>query len=140
MKTQQTSLLAALALVALVAAGCSHQAGQTTGQKDAQTIGAEMQRSGIMSQQDYVKVRGLGHQVAATHAISEADLDWDLAFLQRAGNGIGRARALTVISEIHPLSAAQKAKISPVVTPYLSSPDELTRLYAQSVQRHGGLL
>lgn len=124
-------------LAALVLAGCSHQ---TPEQKEAQTIGAGMQQSGTMSQADYVRVREMGHQVTASHTISDADLDWDLAFLKRSDNGIARARALTVISEINPMSDAQKAKISPVVTPYLTSSDELTRQYAQRVKRHGGLL
>ncbi len=134
MKTQWIALLS---LGALASAGCSHQ---TAEQKEAQRLGADMQRSGTMSQQDYVKVRGLGHQVAASHTLSGSDLDWDLAFLKRSDNGIARARALTVISEISPLSDAQRAKISPIVAPYLSSPDELTRTYAKRVQRHGGLL
>ncbi len=129
--------LAPLGLILLLAAGCAHQSAP---QSEAQRIGAGMQRSGTMSQADYVKVRGLGHQVAAGHTISDADLDWDLAFLKRSDNGIARARALTVISEIQPVSDAQKAKITPVVTPLLSSPDALTRTYAQRVQRHGGLL
>ena len=124
-------------LVTLAAVGCSHQ---TAEQKDAQRLGAAMQQNGTMSQQDYVRVRALGHQAAASHTLSDSDLDWDLAFLKRSGNGIARARALTVLSEINAPSDAQKAKISPIVTPYLSSPDELTRLYAKRVQRHGGLL
>ena len=134
MKTQWIALFS---LGALVSAGCSHQ---TTEQKDAQRLGAAMQQNGTMSQQDYVKVRALGHQAAASHTLSDSDLDWDLAFLKRSDNGIARARALTVISEINAPSDAQRAKISPAVTPYLSSPDELTRIYAKRVQRHGGLL
>lgn len=137
MKRNALLFLVPLILIMLAATGCSHQ---TAEQKEAQSMGAEMQQSGTMSQQDYVKVRGLGHQVTATHAISDADLDWTLAFLKRSGNGIARARALTIISEINPASDFQKAKISPAVTPYLSSPDALTRQYAQRVQRHGGLL
>ena len=137
MKRNTVVILAPLVLTALVAAGCSHQ---TAEQKEAQGQGARMQQSGVMSQQDYVKVRGLGHQVSASHTLSDSDLDWDLAFLKRSDNGLARARALTVLSEISPLSDAQKAKISPIVTPYLSSPDALTRQYAERVQRHGGLL
>ena len=124
-------------LVILAAVGCSHQ---TAEQKEAQSQGARMQAGGVMSQQDYVKVREMAHQVSASHTLSDSDLDWDLAFLKRSDNGIARARALTVLSEINAPSDAQKAKISPAVTPYLSSPDELTRLYAKRVQRHGGLL
>jgi hypothetical protein len=137
MKRNMVLFLAPLVLVVIAAAGCSHQ---TAEQEQAKSIGAEMQKSGTMSQKDYVQLRSLGHQVGSTHAISDADLDWDLAFLKRSDNGIARARALTVISEINPLSSAQRAKISPIVTPYLTSPDALTRQSALRVQRHGGLL
>ncbi len=126
-----------LSLGVFVSAGCAHQ---TPEQKDAQSIGAGMEQSGTMSQKDYVQVRSLGHQVAGSHTISDADLDWDLAFLKRSDNGIARARALTVLSEIKPISEAQKAKISPVVTPLLTSTDALTQQYAKRVQRYGGLL
>lgn len=132
-----------LGLALLLAAGCTHRVVPTAPLSEAQEAkqtGADIAQNGIMTQADYVKVDGLGHQVAASHTISEADLDWDLAFLQRSSTGIARARALTVISEINPVSDAQKAKISPVVTPLLNSPDPLTRQYAQRVQRHGGLL
>lgn len=138
-KTKSPWIAGAVPLILCIftAVGCSHQ---TPEQKEAQSTGAGMQQSGMMSQQDYVKVRELEHQVADSHTISDADLDWDLAFLKRSSNGIARARAMTVLSEVKPLSAAQKAKISPAVTPYLSSPDALTQQYARRVQRHGGLL
>ena len=137
MKCNMIVILGPLALGVLLAAGCSHQ---TAEQKEVQSIGVGMQQSGTMSQADYVRVREMEHQVAASHTISDADLDWDLAFLKQSDNGIARARALTVLSEINAPSDAQKVKISPVVTPYLSSSDELTRQYARRVQRHGALL
>lgn len=126
-----------LSLGVLMCAGCSHQ---TAEQKEAQNIGAGMEKSGTMSQKDYVQVRALEHQVSGSHTISEADLDWDLAFLKRSDNGIARARGLTVISDISPISDAQRAKISPVVTPFLNSPDALTQQSARRVQHQGGLL
>lgn len=132
MKCNTVVFLAPLALAALAATGCSHQ---TAEQKEAQSMGAGMQRSGTMSQADYVKVRELGHQVAASHTLSDADLDWDLAFLKRSGNGIARARAMTVLSEIKPLSAAQKAKIAPVVAPYLRNPEDTDRHAAARIQQ-----
>lgn len=149
MKPRSVIFFVPLGLALLLAAGCAHHVAptapangpqETHSVQEINALGADMQQGGIMSQADYVKVRGLGHQVSTSHTISDADLDWDLAFLTRSDNGIARARALTVISEIQPVSDAQKAKISPVVTPLLSSPDKLTQLYAQRVQRHGGLL
>ncbi len=137
MKSKMVAGAVPIVLGILAAMGCSHQ---TAEQKQAQSMGADMQRNGVMSQQDYVKVREMAHQVSASHTLSDSDLDWDLAFLKRSDNGIARARAMTVLSEVKPLSAAQKAKIAPVVAPYLSSPDALTRQYAKRVQRQGGLL
>jgi len=137
MKSKMVAGAVPIVLGILAAVGCSHQ---TAEQKQAQGAGADMQRNGVMSQRDYVKVRTLEHQTAASHTLSDSDLDWDLAFLKRSDNGIARARALTVLSEINAPSDAQKAKISPVVTPYLSSPDALTRASAERVRRHGGLL
>jgi len=119
-------------LCIFTAVGCSHQ---TAEQKQAQNIGADMQRSGVMSQQDYVMVRELGHQAAASHTLSDSDLDWDLAFLKRSENGIARARAMTVLSEIKPLSAAQKARIAPVVAPYLNNPEDTYRHAAARLQQ-----
>lgn len=132
MKRNTLLFLAPLVLAALAATGCSHQ---TAEQKEAQRMGADMQQSGVMSQQDYVKVRELGHQAALSHTLSDSDLDWDLAFLKRSGNGIARARAMTVLSEIKPLSAAQKAKIAPVVAPYLRNPEDTYRRVAARIQQ-----
>ena len=140
MNFQRSAWAILLGLGLLLAAGCAHRVAPQSEAQEAKRIGAGMEQSGTMTQADYVKVRGLEHHVAAGHTISDADLDWDLAFMERQGNGIARARALTVIAEISPVSDAQKAKISPVVTPLLNSPDELTRKYAERVQRHGGLL
>lgn len=132
MKPQWIAVIAPLALIALAATGCSHQAAE---QKEAQNLGADMQQSGVMSQADYVKVRELGHQAAAGHTLSDADLDWDLAFLKRSSNGIARARAITVLSDVRPLSAAQKAKIAPVVAPYLNNPEDTYRHAAARLQQ-----
>jgi len=132
MKCNTIVFLTLLALAALAATSCSHQ---TAEQKEAQSMGAGMQRSGTMSQADYVKVRELGHQVAAGHTLSDADLDWDLAFLKRSGNGIARARAMTVLAEVKPLSAAQKARIAPAVAPYLNNPEDTYRHVAARVQQ-----
>jgi len=126
------AVAAPLILCIFTAVGCSHQ---TAEQTQAQTLGANMQQSGVMSQQDYVRVREMGHQAAASHAISDADLDWDLAFLKRSENGIARARAMTVLSEVKPLSPAQKAKIAPVVAPYLNNPEDTYRHAAARIQQ-----
>ena len=69
-----------------------------------------------------------------THAISDADLNWTLSFLRRAGDAIPRARAMAVLSEIRPMSAAQKAKISLAIKPYLNSTNSLDEIGVARVQ------
>jgi hypothetical protein len=94
-----------------------------------------MQQSGVMSQNDYMRVRELGHQTSQTHTMSDADLDWTLSLIKKAGNSVARARALTTLSEIRPMSAAQKSKILPAISPYLNSTDRLDQAGAQRVRR-----
>lgn len=132
--TTKTALGAGLALAVLVSGvtGCASHSQEKT---DAATAGAAMQKSGTMSQGDYTRIRELGHTVYQTHTISDADLDWTLGLLNGAGNSVARARALTTLSEIRPMSAVQKAKILPAITPYLSSADKLDQVGAQRVQR-----
>lgn len=113
-------------------AGCaSHNAEQT----QATQAGAQMQKSGIMSQGDYVRVRQLGHQAAQIHTLSDGDLAYTLSLLVGANNSVARARALTILSEIRPMSPAQKARIAPAIAPYLNSADPLDKAGAQRVER-----
>lgn len=130
MKHDMFTLLAPVALIALssLGAGCAKQ---NVG--DAQTRLASSQLQ--MSNADYVRNGEVGHSVYLSHAISDADLDWTLGLLAGAKNSLVRARALTILAQVHPLSAAQKAKIAPVVTPYLSSTDELDKAVALKVNR-----
>lgn len=123
-----------LLLTVLVAGmtGCAHPSQEQT---SAATAGAEMQKGGIMSQSDYTRIRELGHSVSQTHTISDGDLNWTLGLLQTGGNSVARARAMTTLSEIRPMSPAQKAEILPAITPYLSSTDKLDQVGAQRVQR-----
>lgn len=112
--------------------GCaSHNAEQA----QATQAGAQMQKGGIMSQGDYVRVRQLGHQTAQTHTLSDGDLTYTLSLLSGANNSVARARALTVLSEIRPMSPAQKARIAPAIAPYLNSTDPLDKAGAQRIER-----
>ena len=132
--TTRTGLGVGLALVILAAGvtGCASHGQEKT---EAATAGAAMQSSGIMSQSDYTRIKGLGHSVSQTHTISDGDLDWTLTRLSGAKNSIARARALTTLSEIRPMSAAQKAKILPAITPYLNGADALDQTGARRVQK-----
>lgn len=134
MKTFKKALLGlglALGALAALGAGCArHDAGQSA----EQASGPAMPQGGA-AQGDYARIRNLGHSVGRTHTISDADLDWTLGLLHGAGNPIARARPLTILSEIRPMSAGQKAKIAPAVAPYLNSSDPLDKAGAQKVQQ-----
>ncbi|MBV9849962.1 MAG: hypothetical protein JO250_09850 [Armatimonadetes bacterium] len=136
MKPNKIRLAVPLSIGILMAAGCSRQTPQqSTEQQEVQRIGAGMQQSGTMSQQDYVRVREISHQTVGSHTISDGDLDWTLALLAKSNNSIARAKAMGVLSEIKPMSVAQKAKIAPAIAPYLHSQDELDRASAARVQK-----
>ncbi len=118
-------------------AGCANHSRQNTipTAPAMQSAGASMQKEGIMSQSDYVRVDGLAHQVAQTHTISDTDLDWTVTHLDMQKNSIARARFFDTLFEIRPMSAAQKAKILPVITPYLRSADGLDQVGARRTQK-----
>ncbi len=135
MRTSKSKALLGLGLTLSVFAAVETGCAQVKERMEATQSGAEMQKSGIMQQGDYVRVRALGHSVSQTHMISDADLSWTLTLLRGAKNSIARARALTVLSEIRPMSGAQRAKIAPAVAPYLNSSDQLDKVGAQMVER-----
>ncbi len=120
----------ALALVTLagIGAGCAKQ---NVG--DAQTRRASAQLG--ISNADYVKNGQVGRSVNLTHTISDADLDWTLGLFAGAKNSLVRARAMTILAQVHPLTAGQKSKIAPVVAPYLSNPEGTYRHAAARVQQ-----
>ncbi len=129
----------AVAALAVGLAGCaSHNQGNPDAAPSAgkmQSAGASMQKEGVMSQADYVRIEGLEYQVARTRTISDADLDWTLTHISAQNNAIARARFFNTLSNINPMTAAQKAKILPAITPYLSSTDRLDQAGAQRVQK-----
>ena len=126
--TAEAMLPVFVAFLTFAAAGCAKQ---SVGDAQTQQASAGLQ----MSNADYVKNGEVGHRVYLSRTISEADLDWTLSLLAGAKNSLVRARALTILAQVHPLSAAQKAKIAPAVTPYLTSADELERSAAQKAGR-----
>lgn len=142
MKTLRTQLGLGMAAVLLGAgiAGCaSHsQVAGTSLEKTMPQRGAEMEKSGIMSQSDYVRQDTLAHTVRQTHTITEADLTWTLGQLATETSSVARARAFNILAEIRPMSAAQKSCILPAIAPFLSGTDRLDQLGAQRVQRAAG--
>lgn len=130
MNLKMKSGMTALTLVALagLGAGCE-QAG--VGNMQTRRAAAQL---GITNA-DYVKNDEVGHSVHLTHAISAADLDWTLGLLAGTKNPLVRARAMTILAQVHPLTAAQKARIAPAVAPFLSSTDSLESSLARRINR-----
>lgn len=129
---QAAKRLTILCLIAFIQIGCSKKT--SIPKSDAQ-LGAEMQKAGIMSQTDYLKVGNLGEQTHQSHVISNADLEWTINLLKTSGNPIARARAMTVLSEIRPMSASQKAEVEPAIAPYINSSDRLDFVSAKRVEK-----
>lgn len=104
-------------------------------EKSISQLGAEMQQAGIMSQKDYIKVHSLQLKTRDTHRISEEDFAWTLSFLKTSGTSMARARAMTALAYIHPMSSAQKARITSAIAPFTNNGDPLDAAYARMVQK-----
>ena len=110
------------------AAGCAkHSMQETQPQKAATELG--------LSQADYTRAGELGRSAYKTHSLSNTDLDWTLNLLKEAKNPLVRTRAMTILSQVHPMSAEQKLKVSPAIAPYLVSTNYLEKSSAQKVNR-----
>ena len=140
--TQTAFRLALLCLFAFAFAGCSKEGlvtkspvSKRRANMSVAQLGAEMQGAGIMSQKDYIRIVNLGHNISNTHSISEEDFAWTLSLLKTAGNSIARARAMTVLSYIDPMTSAQKARITSAIAPFINNGDPLDAAEARSVQR-----
>ena len=133
MESRRNSILACLfAITALCASGCSKH---TDDGASPEERGAQMQQAKIMNQDDYVRIDKLGRGIYKSHVISDTDLMWTVNLLKTSGNAIARARAMTVLSEIRPMTQAQKDIIRPAVTPFLNSGNALDQLDARKVEK-----
>ena len=122
-------LTAAIAMFALM-----HYRGVQAEQSEARRIGADWQQRGLLSQQDYVRLRGLGHAVVTTRRLSDADVNWLLATLAQSPSTVAHARILTILSTLDHPSAPQKERIKQAITPLLQSRDVLEQQSAERVQ------
>ncbi len=98
-------------------------------------LGAEMQQAGAMSQKDYIRIDNLEIKTGKTHQMSEEDFVWTLSLLKTANNPLTRARAMTALQYIHPMTPAQEAQTRAAVSPYLNSKDPLDQSSAVAVYR-----
>ncbi len=98
-------------------------------------LGAEMQQSGTMSQKDYIRIDNLEAKTEKTHQMSDEDFAWTLSLLKTATNPIARARAMSALSDIYPMTSARDAQTRSAVGPYLTSKDPLDQSSAVMVYR-----
>ncbi len=98
-------------------------------------IGKDMQKSGVMTETNYVRLRAQIDGIRATGKISDSDLDWSLSLLKQSRNVLAHTRIMTGLSILRQASPSQKAKITEALTPYLSSSELLDRNAAKRLQR-----
>jgi len=117
-----------LTVLVIGATGCAkHNIQDAQSQKAATELG--------LSHADYTRAGELGRSAYKTHSLSNTDLDWTLNLLKEAKNPLVRARAMAILSQVHPMSAEQKLEVSPAITPYLVSTNYLEKSSAQKVNR-----
>ncbi len=139
--TKAVPLFAVSVLITCVLAGCSPKSPvvqnsvPTRRHMTQAQIGAEMEQGGVMSQKDYIRIDNVGIKTSDTHQISEEDFAWTLSLLKTANSPLARSRAMMVLSEIRPMSSAQKAQTASAIAPYLNSNDALDMSSAKRVQR-----
>ncbi len=133
--------LAVLVLLACVLAGCSPKSAGSQNKNPARRhmtqaqLGAEMEQAGVMSQKDYIRVVDLQHKTSRTHQMSDEDFAWTLSLLKKANSPLARARAMTALSDIYPMTPAREAQTRSAVSPYLNSKDSLDQSSAVMVYR-----
>jgi hypothetical protein len=131
--TFATGLLVALILVTPVVATITY-VHYTQEEEQRREIGADWQQAGLLSQQDYLKVRQIIDGIWTSGTISDEDLDWSLNVVKQSPSGIVRARVMGMYTILKQMNPAQKEKIQAMITPLLTSEDKLDRAYAHSVQ------
>lgn len=111
---------------ALIMSGCGHKDSEHA---NAFAAGNPTGATGT------VRIRELAHQAYTTHKMSDADLNWTLDLLKKSNNVTARARAMAMISEIHPMTALQKNEIRPVIAPFLNSGNPLDQIGVRRIQK-----
>lgn len=104
-------------------------------QEEVRKIGADWQQSGLLPENDYVRLHALGHSAVQTHTISDQDLDWSLDKMKHSQSPIVHARVMGMLSALVNLPSSQKGRINTAITPLLQSRSDLDRRYALRVQR-----
>jgi hypothetical protein len=97
-------------------------------------IGADWQEQGLMSQQNYVRLRLVADGIRRTGSISDADLEWLLSLVDQSPSPIVHARVLGVFTILKAIPKNQKKQIRESIAPLLKSTDPLDRRYSRRVQ------
>jgi len=115
--------------------GCGSSGRNIESPQQIATAGASMQKRGIVSQNDYTRLRALAAQSDSAHAISDADLEWSLHLLNTSRSALVHARVMTIAERLKNLTASQRATVRAAIVPFLHSPIQLDRLAAQRALR-----
>lgn len=94
-----------------------------------------MERNGVMSETNYVRLRAQNDGIRSTGKISDSDLEWALSLLKQSKSALAHTRVMTGLSILRQASPSQKTKMTEALTPYLSSSDLLDQNAAKRLQR-----
>ena len=140
--TQRALHLVLLCVFAFVLAGFSKEGlvtkspvSERRANMNVAQLGAEVQKGGIMSQKDYIRIVSLQRQISQTHTLSEEYFAWTLSLLATANNSLTRARAMTVLADIDPMSSSQKATVTSAIAPHMNDGVPLDAAGTRNVQK-----
>jgi hypothetical protein len=103
-----------------------------TKETELQRVAGAAQTAGWTEQApDRKRLDRIGNLVMSTGAISEADLNWSLDLLKRAGAIAPRTQVMLMLARAHSATTPQRERIRAAAMPYLSSPERLERKFAQ---------
>lgn len=103
-------------------------------------LSQELEASGVMNAQDFVRWQYITDDVVKTGTISDSDLNWMLRIMrnpQTAMNDpqIVHGDVLGTLTHLRQIPAAQEEKIYSATLPLLSSDKKLDKLYAAKMMR-----
>jgi hypothetical protein len=126
--------LGVLLLGGLIVFGVHRQGERAQHRQEIETIGAEWQKTGRMSQADYVQLREITDSVRGATATDE-QAGWLATQLHNATSSVARARILGAIQSIHEFSPRQRDMFFTATLPLLQSDSALDRMYGASAQK-----
>lgn len=126
------------AVALLMTLGVRSYLQQKAAETQIRTIGAGMQRSGEVSQNEYIRVRTLRSSMLAGQNLSDEDFDWCLSILSQTRphsvvNSNKNAMMIGILlrlPENNDVTPERKERLYTAVAPLLRSKEQLDRAYA----------